>query len=265
MGKGASLQQVDDGDDGDVEEQKAPKHSRLSTATEQTSNSAGKDESVATIIYENPNMMFSAIAERGFRMTLVWKPWSTRVIKVFSDGTLTNARPNRPDNIPRHHQYLLEEVEVTLIENDGADDATRGLKVKCQTMDRIETYFRLIAPADEIDRFLAVVKSVAIHHNVGSHAKTVMTVSEKKRNVLAQVFMPNNAKSAMRRAVGRAMDVHDKRSKKERILAKRCIMMYLPVIGDNDLIHGSWYVLYNNTTVTSYFLSPLRLLCTIFF
>lgn len=47
--------------------------------------------------------------------------------------------------------------------------------------------------------------------------------------------------SAMRRAITRAMDAHDRRSRYDRIIAKRGAMKWLPVLGSNDLIHGSWW------------------------
>lgn len=208
------------------------------------------DGTIATIVYENHSLMFSAIHERGFRMTLVWKPWSSRVVKIYSDGILTYARPNRPDYIPHHHQCLLNEIEVVLIENEGGEEATRGLKVKCHTLDKIETYFRIIGPPDEIDRFLNVLQSIAVKHNVGSHATTSVRVQKPLHSSIVRVFMPKKNQSTMRRAVGRAMDSHDKRSKRERILAKRCVMKSLPVVGDNDLIHGSWWFVIGSVGVT---------------
>lgn len=208
------------------------------------------DGSIAAILYENHSLMFSAIHERGFRMSLMWKPWSTRVLKIYSDGLLTYARPNRPDYIPDHHQYILEDIEVELVENEGAEEATRGLKVKCYTLDKIETYFRIIGKPEEIDRFLAVLQAVAQKHNIGSHSTTSVKVQKPSSSSIVRVFMPKRNQSAMRRAVGRAMDSHDKRSKRERILAKRCVMKSLPVIGDNDLIHGSWWFVIGSIGVT---------------
>lgn len=230
-------------------------HARLPQYDDASSDLRLSDEeALPTLVYENPAMMFSAIHEVGFRVIQSWKPWSNRVIKIYSDGLMTNARPSRPDNIPEHHKYLLTDIEVTIIENEGLEIATRGLKVKCLTMDNIETYFRCIAPAEEIDRFLEVLASVAQRHNIGQHTTTALNVPDpSKRRIFfvpglnsktgenqgdTRSFLPG--KSAMRRAIGRAMDVHDKRSVRERILAKRGTMKYLPVLGQNDLIHGSW-------------------------
>jgi hypothetical protein len=50
----------------------------------------------------------------------------------------------------------------------------------------------------------------------------------------------------MRRAVSRAMDKYDMRSKKERIISKRGTMKWLPVAGSNDLIHGSWWFVFGS-------------------
>ena len=40
----------------------------------------------------------------------------------------------------------------------------------------------------------------------------------------------------------KALDRYDVRSRKERILAKRGALTWLPVCFKNDLVHGSWCV-----------------------
>ena len=47
--------------------------------------------------------------------------------------------------------------------------------------------------------------------------------------------------SIMRRSVAMEMDKFDKRSKIERIRARRGSFKSLPVYFSNDLVHGSWY------------------------
>lgn len=48
--------------------------------------------------------------------------------------------------------------------------------------------------------------------------------------------------SIMRRSVAMEMDKFDKRTKIERIIARRGSFKTLPVLFSNDLVHGSWCV-----------------------
>ncbi|RYG68919.1 hypothetical protein EON64_04015 [archaeon] len=80
-------------------------------------------------IYENYHVSFSALRERRF--ALVWKPWSARCVRITPAGVLSFIRPKiakaDPHNksIPKHKQFLLEKVEVSLLaDNQVADDTT---------------------------------------------------------------------------------------------------------------------------------------------
>lgn len=196
------------------------------------------DSSDKQILFEHQDVLFSALRERRMRFALVWKDWSSRYIKILSDKTLHYARPNKKNRIPKHHILRLDKIEVTLMSNATTGDGTgpdKGLIVKCQTYDYIETYFRCIFTASDLAKFLSILKEVAFEHNIDTLPEMDLTVSSAKSSYLFR-----SKASVMRRAITQAMDKFDRRSKKERIISKRGTMKYLPVLGSNDLIHGSW-------------------------
>lgn len=134
------------------------------------------DVEAPTLLYEHPSMMFSILHERGMRLALTWKDWSTRIIKIYSDGSMTYARPNRPQHIPRHHVLILKKIEVVLMTHDATANVTtrkknegdteKGLLVKCVTADGAETQFRCLATDYDINKILGVLKTVAVDHNI---------------------------------------------------------------------------------------------------
>eukprot|EP01031_Cornospumella_fuschlensis_P008634 gene8634-10643_t len=107
-------------------------------------------------VYENYHVSFSALRERRF--ALVWKPWSTRCVRITPNGVLSFLRPKiakadpHNKNTPKHKQFLLEKVEVSLLADSQVADDTPdlGILVKCQTLDRVDTYFRCIMADQEL-------------------------------------------------------------------------------------------------------------------
>ena len=163
-------------------------------------------------------------------------------------------------------------------ENGEKVEQEHGLMVKCLTMDNIETYFRCILSVTELDKFLGALMNASGEHNLSKLTTTQIDVSfsppVNKSNLavnrmgvmaignLAESITntiqnsvkrdysnnssnnkPTHTKksSIMRRAIARAMDKYDQRSKLERVVARRGAFSWLPVIGSNDLIHGSWW------------------------
>lgn len=192
-------------------------------------------------------MMFSALRDRKWRFSLVWKAWIVRCVRISSDGTLSYYRPSDakmdPTNekCPRHKKFLLDTIEVSLITHEQSDSSNEkvefGLVVKCQTLDRVESYFRCILPEEELKPFLDALKSVAKQHNIDNIPRNELSLYKEQQ----RVFIMRSRQSVMRRAVTMAMDRYDERSKHDRIVGKRGAFIYLPVFLSNDLIHGSWW------------------------
>ena len=99
-----------------------------------------------------------------------------------------------------------------------------------------DTSFRVIFTENELEDFKDAIKSVAKVHNLDHLQRS--SITEHFRPL--SPTRPGNTQSVMRRAVARAMDRFDVRSIKEKTIARRGAMKYLPVLFSNDLVHGSW-------------------------
>lgn len=212
----------------------------LPNTTNDTSSSTSAAPS-DTLIYEANNLMFSSLCERNFGMTLEWKPWSARLVKIYASGKLTHAKPSTPNTVTKGHTYMLKNVSVQMTENRSAEGTLisdeSGLIVKCQTTQGIETHFRLVAKSNDIQVFLRALQTV--HSEEIKISKSLISAKHAtSTTTIGRVF--GFGKSEIRRAIGREMDVMDRRSTKERILAKRGALKWLPVLTANDLTHGSW-------------------------
>lgn len=84
------------------------------------------------------------------------------------------------------------------------------------------------------------------NHNVLSF-QWLSFIGETKEEPLKLISLPTVVRkitnqSIMRRSVATEMDKFDKRSKIERIRARRGSFKSLPVFFSNDLVHGSWWL-----------------------
>jgi len=193
------------------------------------------------VLYRNDALMFSALRERKLRFALVWKAWKPRIVQIYSNGSISYSNPNQT-HIPRHKFFVLKKVHATLMTDESiageTDIVNTGVIIKCQTLDGIESYFRCIMNNKEIDAFFTAIRKVAEEHNLDQLKEGQLEVKPKRHSVL-NLF--RSKASIMRRAATSAMDKYDKRTKRERIMSKRGAFKWLPILGANDLIHGSWW------------------------
>lgn len=216
----------------------AKEHNIDSAFTEKKSDKG----STRSILFDQPNIMFTALRERKYLFSLMWKKWAPRTVKVYSDGTLTYTHPYMTE-APLHHTLKLQNIEVTLLTDAalqaGAEESSFGLNIKCQTLRGIDTYIRCILANKQIlDELLFAMKTVATTHNIDHLQRASLNVDQHRPTLSVWAGMPKS--SAMRRAVCRSIDYHHKKSLVEQIVNKRGVFKWLPVIGSNDLIHGSW-------------------------
>lgn len=209
----------------------------------------------ARIVYQR-EVLLATLEEKKLRLGLAWKKFSPRVVCITADGVLTHSKV--PDNSTQssstksvaERQFLLEKIDLSLLAadvEDAEDPSTDvGIVVKCQDLDHTESYFRVILSNQELEGFLSALREVAKEHNID----TVRCSELRVKTPTKSFFSKRSKQSVMRRAVSIAMDKHDRRSKKERILAKRGAFKWLPVKMSNDLIHGSWYVVESSQTIS---------------
>ena len=191
------------------------------------------------LIFETGTAVMFSPQERKLGLSVQWKPWKPRSISVGANGVLMYRKTD--SNSPIAGTLRLNRVDITEMSANTADDPEapkeNGIIVACQDMQGYETSFRCVLSDFEYDGFKVAVRAVAKEHNVDN----------LRHNDIADHISPSSptlrgpaTQSVMRRAVARAMDLYDVRSIKERTIARRGAMKYLPVLFSNDLVHGSW-------------------------
>jgi hypothetical protein len=205
---------------------------------------ARADRKSRSILFDHRNVMFTSLRERKYLFSLVWKSWAPRTVKIYSDGTLTYTHPDMTE-APLHHTLKLLNIEVTLLSDGNFQGTTEelnyGLNVKCQTLKGVDTYFRCILSSKQIlDDLLWAMKTVSTTNNIDRLEHKSFSFKEHEPPRLSFLIgMPKS--SAMRRAVCRSIDQAQKQSLVDAIVHKRGVWKWMPVLGSNDLIHGSWW------------------------
>ncbi len=222
-------------------------------------------------IYKNDKILFSALHSHSFGVGLVWSDWTTRIIKMYENGFLSYDHPVK--EIPPHNHFytikadievkLMGEVDIDNEENKG--ERLQGMVIKCKSHDNLETYIRCILASHDVENFIETlvkltgneslrelaIESLQRDTMVSANTVTGAVSSSMKKTKASATHLihkigirkksvNSDTSSVMRKAIARAMDSYDKRSKEQRIRAKRGDFKWLPVLGDNDLIHGSW-------------------------
>lgn len=193
-------------------------------------------ETVETMFETATPVMFSAMKEK-LGLTFQWKAWKQKFVAVRSNATLVCGA--KKGETTTKNMFKLDKVTVSeMTTNHLATEMERenGIVVNCQTMDGFDTSFRLILGESELFLFKETLRLVAKEHNIDQDNRSSITAEVQLKANKAST----TNQSVMRRAVARAMDKHDKRTAKERVMARRGAMKSLPVLFTSDLVHGSW-------------------------
>jgi hypothetical protein len=192
------------------------------------------------IIFETQSpVMFSAL-ERKLGLSVQWKPWKARAVSIGANSTLMYRKADGDSPISgilALNKVIITEMSSHVDEEAGADHEN-GIVVACQDMQGYDTSFRCVLSDDELLAFKEAIRAVAKEHNVDNLHRNSITEHLRPES---PTKVKGSNHSVMRRAVARAMDLYDVRSIKERTIARRGAMKYLPVLFSNDLVHGSWY------------------------
>ena len=161
-----------------------------------------------------------------------WAPYSLKLwddsMMVFSKGTDVKGRINLSKAIITQMGLAGKDLARVPVEREvglhvlAADDVT----------------WRCILPESQLETFLTAVKSLASVHNIDNLQQ------DSFRMVSSELTMSHvevGGSSVMRRAVAKAMDKYDTRSRNQQIVARRGAFKFLPVYFANDLVHGSWW------------------------
>jgi len=103
-----------------------------------------------------------------------------------------------------------------------------GINVQC-LKDNIKTYFRCIITQNAFDRFYTELKSVG---NVKFEKAT--------SNIRIRQSQSNN-QSTFRKAITKEWDRAHIRDRSVLVIQRRGAFKWLPVLCENDLVHGSWW------------------------
>lgn len=202
----------------------------------------------AEVVYKSdPPPLSSVLIEKRLGFALKWKQWKPRTVTIYSNGFLeyrTDKNVGGELNI-RHCSlsYIPEEILLAALTSDQLNQFT-GLTIKCKTPDGFETYFRCILHLDEFEKMKEAIIKVAKGHNVPSLGPIPQFSEDAIAGHYIKAATSGKGKginqSVMRRTIAAAMNNHDVRSRRDQIVARRGALRWLPVMFDNDLIHGSW-------------------------
>jgi hypothetical protein len=222
------------------------------------------------ILFSEGNIMFSALRQRSYMFSMVWKNWTHRTIRIYANGQLTYTHPYNKTEAPSHHTLKLETVDVqcmtekTIEHDDQGNEKSHykyGLNVKCQTLEDVDTYFRCIFEDEHhLDHFFRAIRLVAKSHNLEKLTKSeihrlAVTADGRNSDQLTNISGTSNSpslKAEDRRSIFKSLpkssvmrrttfiDAYQHKNQVEAIRAKRGALKWLPVIGSNDLVHGSW-------------------------
>lgn len=188
--------------------------------------------------------LFSLLEAKSFGK--VWKAWKPRSLQLCSDCTLLVLKGGTVKS-----KIGLSRISVTKIGVDSPSlKVEMGIDVVCSSSALAhapapEVRWRCILPVQDLEIFLGVIKSLALEHNMQDEFRAVSVEyrrGDSFNNRGSSSSIGNaQAQSVMRRAVARAMDKFETRTKSQRVLDRRGALKFLPVLFENDLIHGSWY------------------------
>ena len=195
------------------------------------------------IIFETATPVMFSPLERKLGLSVQWKPWKARSISIGANCTLIYRKGEKDS--PISGILKLTKVFITEMSNhmepEAGSERENGIVVTCQDMHGYETSFRCIFNDDDLISFKDAIRMVAKEHNADNLHRN--SITDHIRPISPTKVIKGSNQSVMRRAVARAMDLYDVRSIKERTVARRGAMKYLPVLFANDLVHGSWLVM----------------------
>lgn len=199
----------------------------------------GDAEAPITLQYD---AIFSSLAEKTTGMGLKWTPWRSKTVVLSRDCFLIVKES--PLDGEESERYDLSTIKVTHMNQraiEDKDNSTKdvGLMLEVKTLTGHETRVRMIITQMQQAQFCEAIRSLFQEDLVirqVSITSQVITTSQKSKRQQAI----SDSTSMMRSAIAMAMDEVDIRSKRERIVAKRGVMKWLPVFFSSDMVHGAW-------------------------
>jgi len=200
------------------------------------------DDNVSVLFQTSRPVLFSRLREKAFEKS--WDSWKPRTIQLRADCTLQYRKEKEIQG-----RLDLSRVSVTKVAVDQPSNLVLvkrevGVHVVCLA-DKVqdEIHFRCVLQEDELDTFLLTLKSMAKQHNIDTLTQDTLRAVSNDLNLQIRNAGLGDAYfgSVMRRTVAKAMEKFETRSRKAQIISRRGALKWLPVLCENDLIHGSWW------------------------
>jgi hypothetical protein len=206
------------------------------------------------IFRSDPYIMSSALVQKSFKFTLQWRAWKHRLVLINKEGqlgygngndTYVSGMLNIKDCMVT---YVPDDLLLAVLAPEQLNKFT-GITIKCKTMDGFDTYFRLVLEIEQFENLKNAIRQVATTSAGTSYIDSlgpipIFTSEEIQKHSKSAVMRSDASKSVMRRTISRAMKHYETENIKAATIAKRGALKCLPVLFANDLIHGSWYILF---------------------
>lgn len=179
--------------------------------------------------------LFSNLRDGKFEKA--WKPWSSRFLFISTDAILLYKL--NPDTTPKR-KLDLKSIKVVPIPMSGLESPVEineiGILVECKESGYYAA-FKCVMSFDEAELLLWALRKVAVEHNIDEY----QPIFDAAKLAAREQVVAKGTRSNMRRSIAYRLDLHEKRSRHQRIVAKRGAFKWLPVAFTNDLVHGSWW------------------------
>lgn len=188
------------------------------------------------VVWSSPEpVLFTVLEVKPFAK--VWKPWRPRSLQLRADGTMLYLKAGEIKG-----KIDLSSVYITKMGIDNPDfSKLHELSIVREVGIHVlagEVTWRCILPETELEKFTAALHPLATHHNIESLQRNLTRAISTE---LSLHSVQQGGVSVMRRAVAKAMEKLDTRTKHQETLSRRGALKWMPVLFDNDLIHGSWW------------------------
>jgi len=159
-------------------------------------------------------------------------------VGVMTYGSSKSSKEGEVDLAKAIIEFLPDEVLLSTLKTENLNKFT-GITIRCKTSDGYDTYFRCVI---DIQQFEALKKAI----NLSAKETNIESLGPIPQFTPDQIALhkKNNSglyRSIMRRTISSAVNTYDGRTKREAILSKRGALKGLPVLFDNDMVHGSWW------------------------
>ena len=200
-------------------------------------------EAEQPLFRSDPKILCTALVQRSC-FSPRWKEWKERLVVISKLGKLEywNSRgtyvSGKLDLKFAHMAYISDELLVRTVASSGPTEMI-GVTLKCKNQEGMDAYIRFILDTVQFEKMKKAIVTVAQVHNLDKLGPAPSFTPE-------QILKDKSARSVhlqqstMRRSIRKVLKQQDTKKIHEKIAERRGAFRCLPVLFDNDLIHGSW-------------------------